>query len=492
MSDRTEDQIRRGLQLLADEVELPVQSRRPARHRRRAVVLAFAVVAVAALGVVLGTRGSSSTSSSSPAPRSRSPFMRDRFDYRSAPLTFLRDVRFGMAKELNASAQSDWMGGGGDLLICRCSSYNVPFVSDVSASSSTNAWIVGSDWRAPQGVAQWAAWHRDGVAWHWDGDQWRAVAVPGGRALSSVTTIADGEAWAVGSGVIAHWDGAQWHVTRVWHRYAPDFVSVSASAPDNAWAVGQRSARLVVLQWNGHAWNPVAVPWAERSGYVSKIITTGPTDVWVVTGNRIEHWDGQSWQRIPRPFGGHDPTFHFSASAADDAWAVGSYVLRHHFLPLAAHWNGHVWEIARSQRRGQDSAYTDVVAIGPDDAWAVAQRAWNGYYAGEKLARTTFLNYDSFGGYGGYGRTYFEHWDGYRWTVMPGVRPRYSGGATALAATSDGHAWAIGDCYADNMIAGWNGYVWRVKTHPPDQQWPPGTGKKRRRHSFPHCHVVWP
>ena len=484
MSDRIEEQIRRGLQLLADDVEHPARSRRAARPSRRVLVLAFAVVAVAAFAVVLGTRGTSSTSSSSPPPASRSPFLRDGFDYRSAPLTFVRDGRFGLASGFTTPAQNIWIGPGAakaDIAIFPGGSYNVPFVSDVSASSGTNAWIVGSDWRSSRAVA-----------WHWDGGHWRPVAVPGVRSLSSVTTIADGEAWAVGPGAIAHWDGTQWHATRIWHRRAPNLVSVSASAQDNVWAVGQSSFRShpVVLQWNGHAWNPVAVPWADHSGYVSKIITTGPTDVWVVTENRIEHWDGQSWQRIPRPFGRHDPTFHFSASAADDAWAVGSYVLRHHFLPLAAHWNGHAWEIARSQRRGQDSAFTDVVAIGPDDAWAVAQRAWKGYYAGE---RVTSLAYSSFyGGYGGYGRTFFEHWDGYRWTVMPGVRPRYSGGATALAATGDGHAWAIGDCYSDNMIAGWNGYVWRARKHPPDQDRPPWSKRKGRRHAFPRCHVVWP
>jgi hypothetical protein len=314
---------------------------------------------------------------------------------------------------------------------------------------------------------------------------------------TAVTTIADGEAWAVGSGVIAHWDGTQWVATSLWQRRAPDLFSVSASAPDNVWAVGGTRAEAshpVVLRWDGNAWNTVAVPWAKRSGDAQRVITTGPTDVWVVTEKRIEHWDGQNWQRIPRPFGPDDPTFHFSASAADDAWAVGSYVLRHHFRPLAAHWNGHAWQIARSHRRGRDSAFTDVVAIGPDDAWAVAQRAWKGYYAGERVPVLAY-GYGGYGGYGGgYGRTFFEHWNGHSWTVMPGVRPRFGGGATAFAATSDGSAWAIGDCYVDNMIAGfgWKGSLWRVKKHPPDQQWPAGTRSKRRQHVFPRCHVVWP
>jgi len=480
MSDRIEDQIKRGLQLLADDVQLPAQSRGPVRRPRRALVVAFAVVTVAVAAVALGTLGTSSTSTSAlPPTKTPSPFLRDRFNYQSAPLTFVRNRGFdGFMPSANESIVKAgiWMPVGGPY-----GPYDVPYVSDISASSQTNAWIVGSDWSSSQGVA-----------WHWDGRDWRAVAMP--SKPTAVTTIADGEAWAVGSGVIAHWDGTQWVATSLWQRRAPDLVSVSASAPDNVWAVGGSRAagrHPVVLRWDGQSWQSLPVPWAERSGDAQRVITTGPTDVWVVTEKLIEHWDGQSWQRIPRPFGRHDPTLHFSASAADDAWAVGSYVLRHHFLPLAAHWNGHKWEIARSQRRGQDSAFTDVVAIGPDDAWAVAQRAWKGYYAGETLPVRAY----GYGGYGGgYGRTYFEHWDGHRWTVMPGVRPRYSGGATALAATSDGSAWAIGDCYVDNMIAGfgWKGPLWRVTTHPPDQHWPANTGRKRRRHAFPHCHVVWP
>ncbi len=207
MSDRIEEQITRGLQLLADEVELPVRSRRAARPSRRVLVVAFAVVAVSAAAVALGVRGTSSTFST--APQKPSPFLRDRFNYHSAPLTFVRNN--GFAGFMPAVASADALRAG--IFVQVGGPYNVPYVSDIAASSQTNAWIVGSYWGSPAGVA-----------WHWDGQEWGAVAMPGNP--KAVTTIADGEAWAVGSGAIAHWDGTQWVATSLWQRQAPDLVSV--------------------------------------------------------------------------------------------------------------------------------------------------------------------------------------------------------------------------------------------------------------------------
>ena len=43
--------------------------------------------------------------------------------------------------------------------------------------------------------------------------------------------------------------------------------------------------------------------------------------------SRIEHWNGSRWRLVHAPFGSNDALVGFSATAWNDAWAVGSYGL---------------------------------------------------------------------------------------------------------------------------------------------------------------------
>jgi hypothetical protein len=116
---------------------------------------------------------------------------------------------------------------------------------DVSASSSTDVWAVGS--------------YRPGtldlpLTLHWNGAVWSQVDAPSagdqGDLLEAVATVSPNDVWAVGNSYFSqdpttqplslHWDGSIWTV-----RPAPSpggesagFSSVAASGPHDVWAVG--------------------------------------------------------------------------------------------------------------------------------------------------------------------------------------------------------------------------------------------------------------
>ena len=81
------------------------------------------------------------------------------------------------------------------------------------------------------------------------------------------------------------------------------------------------------LQWDGNAWDTVArAMWPKRPGDAQRVMTTGPTTFGSSPKNGSSTGTATSWQAASRGRSGRDdPIFHFSASAADDAWAVGSY-----------------------------------------------------------------------------------------------------------------------------------------------------------------------
>jgi hypothetical protein len=442
-ADADVERIRLGLGLVAQE--LPEASPAPGRPNRplwrvavaAAVAAAVSAAVLGAIGVLPGTRSS--------APPSTGPahFVPDRFDYRPGG-DFARPAPPAL-------------------------SYSVPLLAGVAASSSRDAWIVGSTGRR-------------GIAWRWDGTAWRSVPLPSvpGLNLASVTAVDDGEAWTVGwhSGyrmahaVIEHWDGLRWRLVPAPYAGPSNLLSVSASGSRDVWAAGASfrrdrvgrfpagGTRPLLLHWDGSTWSTVTLPWA-RPGLVlaARVVTTGPTDVWVVvsgvSGTQVEHWDGESWRAVRAPFGQHDFVWGFSATSADDAWAVGSYRRAGHSRTLAAHWDGRTWQIAPTPNRGTDSSLTDVVALRPDDVWAVGQSGRAGLFA----------------------VALFEHWDGRSWHVMPGATPQVWDGGPTLSATEDGSAWAVGSCYFDNVVAHWNGSAWQIVPHPPDQEPRPAHGR---------------
>lgn len=369
---------------------------------------------------------------------------------------------------------------------CPSLGHDVPAVA-VSASSRASAWVVGSD-----------------VAWRWSGGAWRSVPLPhaSGTYLQSVTTTGPDDAWAVGSAetdqevhnraLVEHWNGTRWSVVRLPSLPESMLSAVSASGPRNVWTAGVIStaksdkqfwhkAQPLLLHWNGVAWRRQPLPWGRIGMGLEKVVATGTSSLWVVsqpTGvfprSVLEQWNGSGWRAVPAPFGPDDPLLGFSATAGNDAWAVGSYAQHLNGAvrarPLAAHWDGAAWRFTPiPPRRGNNaSVLADVVAVRPDDAWAIGQIQ---PVRPDEAIEPVF---------------FFLHWDGRSWKAAPGSARSGFFSSPKVGAARDGTAWAVGNCGDDNVVLGWNGSSWKVTPHPGDLRWSPGV-PARSRHGVNTC-----
>lgn len=296
---------------------------------------------------------------------------------------------------------------------------------------------------------------------HWDGTQWRIVASPPtleGGQLTDIVAIAADDAWAVGNqltggaentnggGLIEHWDGHAWTMQ-------PDRVSsgglsaLAALSADDIWAVGASGEPAgtagFIAHWDGHAWRAIAHPTPPDGVQFSAIAALASDDIWA-GGTAVlrhapvfEHWDGHNWHLVPSPsspggFGlltGNSTLTAISAVSSDDIWAAG-YVspaipIPNGIEPLFEHWDGHRWSVVSGP--SVDASAAGIVALGPDDVWAVGTAA-----GGLDIAQQ--------------GQGLVEHWDGQSWSLIanPSPRPFTSLGGIARDPTIPGKLWIAG------------------------------------------------
>ena len=189
------------------------------------------------------------------------------------------------------------VGSGGEAPQSR-SGMRSEVLTAVSTASASDAWAVG-----------YLNWHDDrelGVIVHWDGVSWSTQlrqAPAGGEGqeyFAGVSADSTSDVWAVGAttnsagvhptAITEHRDGSTWspvpvHTPRaVWS----ELSSVSSIAPDNAWAVGsydptgRRASLPMVLHWDGADWRPVHIPHAPvpRFTVLTSISACGPANIW--------------------------------------------------------------------------------------------------------------------------------------------------------------------------------------------------------------------
>jgi hypothetical protein len=134
-----------------------------------------------------------------------------------------------------------------------------------------------------------------------------------------------------------------------------------------------------------------------------------------------------------------------SGTSSNDVWAVGYTIdnLTYAWQALILHWNGSRWSIVPGAVLGTSfNALTRVVAIAPNDVWAV------GYSGTDAIFHTLA-----------------EHWDGHSWRAVATPGPgRYDAlyGVTARSATD---VWATGyykegDFTYESLTLHWNGIAW--------------------------------
>ena len=156
------------------------------------------------------------------------------------------------------------------------------------------------------------------------------------------------------------------------------------------------------------------------------------------------------------PSGGAGRLWAVGALGESDAWAVGTHTpLPRGTYPLTEHWDGQRWRAVPCPSPGGTAeparSSLEAVAIdAPDDAWAVGQ--WSPI---KHVPPTHGL---------------IEHWNGVKWSIVPGPRSRGYTSLLAVAAISPTAAWAIGKGVAGGhfvtVFMGWNGTRWRYLPSP--------------------------
>jgi hypothetical protein len=291
------------------------------------------------------------------------------------------------------------------------------------------------------------------VTLHWNGARWTRVPSPNPSAtrnwLMDVSGSSSSDLWAVGSywnlarkrrSLAMHWDGSQWTVvpTPNVERKESLVNGVTVLSPTDAWAVGSAldasfSGRTLTHHWDGASWTIVPSPNPSVIGVGSNLLgvtAASSTDVWAVgdidtgdftMGTLTEHWDGQSWRAAK------SPTVEDGALLADVAvdgdgaeWAVGWRQGGEFLQPLAMRRTRTRWlRVGAPSFAGVAADFAGVAALGPGGVWAVGGRG---------------------------SRTFAAHWDGASWTVSstadPGRAANYLVDVTGVPGTPC--LWAVG------------------------------------------------
>jgi hypothetical protein len=296
-------------------------------------------------------------------------------------------------------------------------------------------------------------------------------AATAGSDLRGVTALSRNDVWAVGvqldptgaagASLAEHWDGASWQAMPT--PGAPGGTvlnvlnAVSGVATDDVWAVGISTSKVfvdkpLVEHWDGQAWHVVQSPSPNANGVLFGTVAISPTDAWA-GGSYLPasgppkalllRWNGTRWRVVAAPAQGVETVLAMDATGSRDVWAVGRLEAEGgYYRPLVKHWDGTAWTDTKVPQLGTEGGYLrSVVAIAPDDAWAVGIRG----------ARNVAM-----------------HWDGKSWTVVPAAHPSPVSDFSGVAATSSSDVWAVG-AYLDPSLdrimplaEHWNGTGWTV------------------------------
>ena len=224
-------------------------------------------------------------------------------------------------------------------------------------------------------------------------------------------------------------------------------VSVSASGPTDAWAVGVHSDTKafdhpLAEHRVADTWTQVHVPEpAGQQASLAGVDDLSPDNAWAVGTSDgltlIEHWNGKRWSIVPSPnpatgtAGDSDTLASISGSGPDDLWAAGwdSNEATQTIQLLFEHWNGTTWTAVTSPTpAGSFQFASGITAISPDNVWAVGTDRTDG------------------------AKTLSARWNGTAWSIVP--TPNISNAGkdqnqlTGVSSDGAGQVWASG--FADD------------------------------------------
>lgn len=241
-----------------------------------------------------------------------------------------------------------------------------------------------------------------------------------------------------------------------------------------------------VLRWDGHEMSQAAPfprsPWGASSSAYASSFDSG-TDGWMLTlsssvglsisafgltGYSVgtaEHWHDSRWVLTPTavpadPHTGVELTS-VVALSPDNAWAVGYFYQAEEGVRAGVpstgvaveHWDGTQWSLAANPAGSvNDAALNAVTALSPTDIWAVG---------GQVLTTNDQIV------------PFAEHFDGTAWHVVPVPPGNQNSRLNAVSAASAGDVWAVGaqtepgtSDLAAPLAEHWDGTAWTVAALP--------------------------
>jgi hypothetical protein len=270
-------------------------------------------------------------------------------------------------------------------------------LSGVSASSPSDAWVVGSTGTPNHTISTFTS--------HWDGHSWTTVASPNPAGslndLTKVVSVSPSDAWAMGytsdspggssHDMVLHWDGQRWSVAlRVRALSTVSQVKDLTADAHNVWLlqiVATRTGGYRILHYNGHKWS-VAKRWLCCN--LTGISARSPRSIFTVgillpispTSDRFHaidwHYNGKKWLSSQNSTI-RSNLFSVSADSVKDAWAAGWVISNCSGAiktcltqdTLIAHFNGHRWIRVPSPNPDAANQLSSISADSPTDVWAV-------------------------------------------------------------------------------------------------------------------------
>jgi hypothetical protein len=170
---------------------------------------------------------------------------------------------------------------------------------------------------------------------------------------------------------------------------------IVAISKNDVWAVGSGTGetyQALTMHWDGTAWSIVPAPVLDYPGSLNAVSATGPDDVWavghVVTDRALTtpvqtltmHWNGREWSIVPSPNANLDVRSwsYLNAVVAlpgGEAWAFGIYNQnKTPSQPLFMRWNGSAWNLVSSPVRTFTTNLLGAVATTSGSVWTVGSR----------------------------------------------------------------------------------------------------------------------
>ncbi|MFI6326301.1 hypothetical protein ACIBG8_52895 [Nonomuraea sp. NPDC050556] len=222
--------------------------------------------------------------------------------------------------------------------------------------------------------------------WASGNDRWKLVAGESSVTYGQVVVTGERDAWAFG------WD----------------VVGIGAWIP-----MADGPHRPTAFHWNGERWTKSAFP-VERGG-VGPVAASGPSDVWALAGDAVQHWDGRAWTTALKLPG---MTTSLAVVSDRDVWVFGDR--------RAWHYDGATW----AERRVPFTAF-QVSARSATDIWAI-------------------------------GTSGVHHFDGRTWTGIDLPQTPEDSQLTAVTADASG-VWITGDAGMSSFLLSQTGSGWRVE-----------------------------